>query len=74
MVGCGDLEPFPEPFPEGDFKCEPVLGNRISTVLFYPETKDVYDKDRNYLGKGVLKDGILVITPNSISSSSDTQE
>jgi len=36
---------------------------QINEVLYDPTSGKVWDKNKNYIGQGVLKDGILIITP-----------
>lgn len=46
-------------------ECPKSVGG-IKSVKFYPKSGEVYDEDDNYLGKGVMDNGILVITPFDI--------
>ena len=43
-------------------ECEPERPSSLKKVFYDPETKKVYDELENFLGYGVIEDGILTIT------------
>ena len=43
-------------------ECGPERPSSLKKVFYDPETKKVYDELENFLGYGVIEDGILTIT------------
>lgn len=64
---CSDITTFYKPEP-----CDGDLKGSIKKVLYNPETGHVFDENKNYIGQGELKDGVLKIILNSQPPISDT--
>lgn len=56
-----------------DVPCGEIKSNRLDKVFFNTETGEVLDKDKNYIGQGEMREGLLVITQSFPGSTPDTR-